>query len=145
MDRIQGVFGFTQQGEMTTVRAPSPGEERMRCNPRQEEQRQWSLQLHDGLLGGTFKRAGFLVAEKKLDPLGEEAQQKEFLGFIIVTAAMTVSVPPLKMFRIKSILEAFLTRSSRKVRIVASVVGKLILLEAALGKSILAGTRLAKI
>jgi hypothetical protein len=58
---------------------------------------------------------------------------------------MTVSVPPLKMFRIKSILEAFLTRSSRKVRIVASVVGKLILLEAALGKSILAGTRLAKI
>jgi hypothetical protein len=58
---------------------------------------------------------------------------------------MTVSVPPLKMFRIKSILEAFLTRSSHKVRIVASVVGKLILLEAALGKSVLAGTRLAKI
>jgi hypothetical protein len=85
------------------------------------------------------------VAEEKSDPLGEAAQQKEYLGFIIDTAAMKVIVPPLKMSRIKSILEAFLTCSSHKVQIVASVVGKLILLEAALGKSILAGTCLATI
>jgi hypothetical protein len=49
------------------------------------------------------------------------------------------------MVRIKSILLSFFAQKTHKVRTIASVVGKLISLEAALGKAILIGTRLATI
>jgi hypothetical protein len=69
------------------------------------------------------------------------------LGFIIDTAAMTVEVPLPKLTRTKSVLDKFLAISPprHKVRTVASVVGKLILLEPALGRAVLVGTRLATI
>jgi hypothetical protein len=42
MDRIQGIFAIVQNGEILTVRATRDGEDWMRLNPRQEEQR-WAL------------------------------------------------------------------------------------------------------
>jgi hypothetical protein len=58
---------------------------------------------------------------------------------------MTVHVPTAKLDRMKSILKGFIGSKVYKVREVASVVGKLVLLEAALGKAVLVGTRLATI
>jgi hypothetical protein len=93
----------------------------------------------------TFKSAGFLVAAEKSDALGSSALRKEYLGFIIDTETLTVEVPKPKMDRIKGILAKFLETPKHKVRAVASVLGKLISLEPALGKSVLVGTRLATI
>jgi hypothetical protein len=42
VDRVPGIFSVAQTGEILTVRAPRDGEEWMRSNPRQEEQR-WSV------------------------------------------------------------------------------------------------------
>jgi hypothetical protein len=92
-----------------------------------------------------FKKAGFTIAEEKSDKLGSAAQIKEYLGFKINTLSMTVHVPTAKLDRTKSILKGFIGSKVYKVREVASVVGKLVSLEAALGKAVLVGTRLATI
>jgi hypothetical protein len=42
MDRAQGIFSIAQTGEILTVRAPRDGEDWMRLNQRQDEQR-WGL------------------------------------------------------------------------------------------------------
>jgi hypothetical protein len=93
----------------------------------------------------TFMSAGFPVAAEKSDALGNSARRKEYLGFIIDTETLTVQVLKPKMDRIKGILAKFLETPKHKVRAVASVLGKLISLEPALGKSVLVGTRLATI
>jgi hypothetical protein len=93
----------------------------------------------------TFKLAGFLVAKEKSDAPGCSAQRKEYLGFVIDTDTLSVEVPKQKMDRIKQILTEFFKSPRHKVRTVASVLGKLISLEPALGKSVLVGTRLATI
>jgi hypothetical protein len=93
----------------------------------------------------TFKSAGFIIAAEKSDARGSSSQGKEYLGFTIDTALFTVEVPENKLNRIKKILSEFLLSSRHKVRVIASVLGKLISLEPALGKSILVGTRLATI
>jgi hypothetical protein len=93
----------------------------------------------------TFMKAGLVVAVEKSDKFDSSAQRKEYLGFIIDTGTMSVEVPELKMKRVKSILLTFLKSPKHKVREVASVLGKLIALEPALGKSVLVGTRLATI
>jgi hypothetical protein len=67
------------------------------------------------------------------------------LGFIIDTETLTVEVPKPKMDQIKGILAKFLETPKHKVRAIASVLGKLISFEPALGKSVLVGTRLATI
>jgi hypothetical protein len=67
-----------------------------------------------------FKSAGFIIAEENSDPVGASAQRKEYLGFLIDTASMTVEVPELKMSRIRKLLELFLTSNSHKVREIAS-------------------------
>jgi hypothetical protein len=92
-----------------------------------------------------FQQAGFTVAVEKSDKLGDSAQQKEYLGFIIDTCDMTVHVPKQKLKRVLDIWDNFLRRRRHKVRDVASLVGKLNSLEPALGRSILVGTRLATI
>jgi hypothetical protein len=56
---------------------------------------------------------------------------------------MSVHVPKPKLDRMKAILKGFLGSRSHNVREVASVIGKLISLEADLGKAVLVGTRLA--
>jgi hypothetical protein len=92
-----------------------------------------------------FQRAGFTVAVEKLDKLGDSAQRKEYLAFIIDTYDMTVHVPVQKLSRVLDILSNFLRRRQHKVRDVASLVGKLVSLEQALGRLILVKTRLAMI
>jgi hypothetical protein len=92
-----------------------------------------------------FKRAGFIVALEKSDPIGAASQRKEYLGFLIDTKAMIVDFRRQKMLRIKDLLEKFLTSNTHKVREIASMIGKLKALEPALGKSIFVRTRLATI
>jgi hypothetical protein len=74
---------------------------------------------------------------------GQSDTKKEYLGFCIELKTMTIHIPEAKLTRVKGILKAFLANPVGKVRNVASVVGKLIALEPALGRSILVGTRLA--
>jgi hypothetical protein len=93
----------------------------------------------------TFLKAGFTIAEDKSDKVGSAAQVKEYLGFAIDTNSMSVHVPKPNLDRIKAILKGFLGSRLHKVREVASVIGKLISLETALGKAVLVGTRLATI
>jgi hypothetical protein len=76
------------------------------------------------------------VAVEKSDKLGDSAQRKEYLGFIIDTCDMTVHVPEQKLKRVLDILSNFLRRRRHKVRDVASLVGKLVSLEPALGRLI---------
>jgi hypothetical protein len=92
-----------------------------------------------------FQQAGFTVAVEKSDKLWDSAQRKEYLGFIIDTCDMTVHVPEQKLKRVLDILDNFLRRRRHKVRDVASLVGKLVLLEPALGSSILVRTHFATI
>jgi hypothetical protein len=58
---------------------------------------------------------------------------------------MAVYVPELKLARILGFLNIFMRRRRHRVRDIASVIGKLISLEPALGRSVLVGTRLATI
>jgi hypothetical protein len=92
-----------------------------------------------------FEKAGFTVNREKSDKLGDSAQRKEYLGFCIDTKEMAVYVPELKLARVLGILNVFMRRRRHRVRDIASVVGKLISLEPALGRSVLVGTRLATI
>jgi hypothetical protein len=93
----------------------------------------------------TFEAAGFTIAYEKSDRPGQSDTKKEYLGFCIDSKTMTIHVPEAKLTRVKGILKTFLAKPVGKVREVASVIGKLIALEPALGKSILVGTRLATI
>jgi hypothetical protein len=54
---------------------------------------------------------------------------------------MAVYVPELKLAMVLGILDAFMRRRRHRVRDIASVIGKLIFLEPALGRSVLVGTR----
>jgi hypothetical protein len=92
-----------------------------------------------------FQDAGFVVAAEKSDRLGYSAQRKEYLGFVIDTEHMMVQVPAKKLARIRKILDDFMKTHRHKVRDITSVIGKLVSLEPALGRSILVGTRLATI
>jgi hypothetical protein len=92
-----------------------------------------------------FQQSGFTVAVEKSDKLGDSVQRKEYLGFIKYTCNMTVHVPEQKLRRVLNILSDVLCRRRHKVRDVASLVGKLVSLEPALGRSILVGTHLATI
>jgi hypothetical protein len=92
-----------------------------------------------------FSKAGFTVAKEKSDGLGQSAQRKDYLGFTIDTKEMCVFVPEQKLARILGILDIFLKKDRHRVRDIASVVGKIISLEPALGRMILVGTRLATI
>jgi hypothetical protein len=93
----------------------------------------------------TFEAAGFTIAYEKSDQPGQSDTKKEYLDFCIDSKTMTIHVPETKLARIKGILKAFLANPVGKVQEVASVIGKLIALEPALGRSILVGTRLATI
>jgi hypothetical protein len=92
-----------------------------------------------------FEKAGFNVNKEKSEKLGDSAQRKEYLGFCIDTEEMAVYVPELKLARVLGILDAFMQRRRHRVKDISSVIGKLISLEPALGRSVLVGTRLATI
>lgn len=92
-----------------------------------------------------FEAARFTVSKEKSDKLGNLAQRKEKLGFVIDTKEITIHMPVLKLARVLKILQEFLSKRRHWVRDVASVVGKLIVLEPAVGRSVLIETRLATI
>jgi hypothetical protein len=52
-DRIQGVFSIAQSGEILTVQAPRDGEDWMRLNPCQEEQRWSALNVQIAVLSSS--------------------------------------------------------------------------------------------
>jgi hypothetical protein len=85
------------------------------------------------------------VAEEKSDKLGDSAQRKEYLGFVIDTNEMSVHVTEQKLVRVLQLLGDFLKARDHRVQDIASMIGKLISLEPALGRSVLIGTRLATI
>jgi hypothetical protein len=74
----------------------------------------------------TFEKAGFVISREKWDSFGSSSQRKEYLGFIIDTATLTVKVPKPKLDRIGKLLKTFLASPRHKVREVASILGKLI-------------------
>jgi hypothetical protein len=92
-----------------------------------------------------FVSAGFSISVEKSDAAGEAAQCKEYLGFLIDSETMSVSVPLHKMSRVLSAFDTFLKTSWHSCREVASIVGRMCSLEPALGTEILVGTRLATI
>jgi hypothetical protein len=88
----------------------------------------------------TFEKAGFVISREKSDFFGSSSQRKEYLGFTIDTATLTVEVPKPNLDRIRKLLKTFWMSPRHKVREVASILGKLISLEPALGRSIMVCT-----
>jgi hypothetical protein len=85
LDRIPGLFAFSQSGELLTVRAPRYGEDWMRYNPRQDRQR-WSI------LNSTI---AVLAASKNqpermmLEQFESLVQPTQFLEFIHKTVPLS--------------------------------------------------------
>jgi hypothetical protein len=91
----------------------------------------------------TLEAAGFKVAMNKSNAVGTAACRIEYLGLIIDSKAMTISVPPAKMAEVRSVMENLLNKSRVTVRELSSVVGKAVALEPATGPSVMVGTRMA--
>jgi hypothetical protein len=91
----------------------------------------------------TLQAAGFRVAMDKSNAVGTASCRIEYLGLIIDSRAMTISVPPAKMAEVRSVLKSLLAKSKVTVRELSSVVGKVVALEPATGPSVLVGTRMA--
>jgi hypothetical protein len=100
--------------------------------------------VDDYFYGLRFQHSMPLLMEKS-DGLGQSALRKDYLGFTIDRKEMCVFLPEQKLARILGILDIFLRKDRHCVRDIASVIGKLISLEPALGQMILVGTRLATI
>jgi hypothetical protein len=91
----------------------------------------------------TLQAAGFQVAMDKSNTVGTASCRIEYLGLIMDSRAMTISVPPAKMAEVRSVLKSLLTKSKVTVRELSSVVGKVVALQPATGPSVLVGTRMA--
>jgi hypothetical protein len=98
---------------------------------------------HYALVLCVLASSGFTVLLEKSDGLGESARVKEYLGFILDTEQMCVTVSEHKLIRIKRDLGIFLKKSRHSCRIVASIVGRLNSLEAALGTEVYVSTRMS--
>jgi hypothetical protein len=61
-------------------------------------------------LSQQFEKAGFTLAAEKSDVFRVSAQQKEYLGFLINTATMSVEVPGPKLDRVSELLKKFYCR-----------------------------------
>ena len=82
----------------------------------------------------TLEKAGFVVSRKKTDTQLLISQCKVYLGFSVDLLSMSVSAKPHKLNAIQSaIVRALDTKPHVEARIVASVIGKIIALEPALG------------
>jgi hypothetical protein len=89
---MQGVFSFSQTGEVLTVRAPSDGEDWMKLNPREDDQR-W----------GAINAAMAMLASSQTTPDRMMLEQYEALvqptQFIeLLPKTMTMSEAHLDMF-----------------------------------------------
>jgi hypothetical protein len=98
---------------------------------------------HYALVLCVLASSGFTVLLEKSDGPGESARVKEYLGFILDTEQMRVTVPEHKLIRVKRDLGIFLEKSRHSCRVVASIVGRLNSLEAALGTEVYVSTRMS--
>jgi hypothetical protein len=89
---------------------------------------------HYALVLCVLASAGFTALLEKSDGPGESSRVKEYLGFILD--------PEHKLIRIKRDLGIFLEKSRHSCRVVASIVGRLNSLEAALGTEVYVSTRM---
>jgi hypothetical protein len=89
--------------------------------------------------------AGLSISVEKSDAPGGSSQVKEYLGFIIDTVRMDVFVPKHKLARVRELLSLFLLSPRHTCREAASIVGKMVSLEPALGTKILIRTRMTLI
>jgi hypothetical protein len=82
-DRVPGVFSISQTGEILTIRSPKEGEEWMRANP-QEDQQRW------GLLNSTMTVLAKTTPDRMmLDQLEALVQPTQFLEHLRKTMPMT--------------------------------------------------------
>jgi hypothetical protein len=119
------------------------------------------LYIKDGLLVGptkarvirrykfaldVFDKAGLLISNEKLSVPEDTSTRVEFLGVFIDTERMCVFASPQKIASLRAVMAvSLLSRGNVPVHKLASVVGKLNLLEAAFGPAILVGTRIVSI
>jgi hypothetical protein len=87
--------------------------------------------------------AGFTILLEKSEGPGESSRVKEYLGLILYTEQMRVTVPDHKYIWIKRDLGIFLEKSPHSCRVVASIVGRLNSLVAALGTEVYVSTRMS--
>jgi hypothetical protein len=98
---------------------------------------------HYALVLCILASAGFTVSFERSEGPGESARVKEYLGFILDTEHMCVTVPEHKLIQIKRDLGIFLEKSRHSCRVVASIVGRINSLEAALGTEVYVSTRMS--
>jgi hypothetical protein len=120
-----------------------------------------TLYIDDGLLVGpskarvirrykfaldVFDKAGLLISFEKSSLPEDASTRVEFLGVCVETVRMCVFASPQKIIDLRVIVAtAIRSYGNIPVRKLASVVGKLVLLEVAFGPAILVGTRIVSI
>jgi hypothetical protein len=93
-----------------------------------------------------FDKAGLMVLFEKSTIPDDASTSIEFIGVLIDTEQMCVFAAPHKIASLRAIVAKIVrSRGSVKVRRLASVVGKLNLLEVAFGPAVLVGTRIVSI
>jgi hypothetical protein len=99
-----------------------------KCKSEAEEDRKFVYQA--------LKRAGFVIESKKSDMEGESSKVKEYLGFVINTQEMTVSLTEEKKKKLVSTVEETISALSKPIRVkkLAKCAGRMISTEPALGK-----------
>jgi hypothetical protein len=91
----------------------------------------------------TLKAAGFMIAMNKSHAIGTASCRIEYLGLIIDSKAMTISIPPAKMAEVRAGVRNILDKTQVTIRELSSVVGKVFALEPATGPSVMVETRMA--
>lgn len=83
----------------------------------------------------TLKQAGWIIETNKSDQEGQSSQVKSYLGFIIDTKEMTVSLSPEKILAVRKSVEDTLEqgRKPMKAKELAKTLGKMVSTEPALG------------
>jgi hypothetical protein len=84
-DRVAGVFSVAQTGELLTVRMPREGEELMRCNPRQDDQRWAGLNSIIAVLGISREQRD----RQMLEQFESLVQLTQFLEYLRNTMPMS--------------------------------------------------------
>jgi hypothetical protein len=83
-------------------------------------------------LGSTYeilKSSGWVVERKKSDNTEDVSQTKKYLGFIIDTKSMKVSVTSEKLNDISKLIKDNLTKEEVEVKILAKILGKIVSLK----------------
>jgi hypothetical protein len=84
-DRMQGIFSFSQSGEVLTVRAPRDGEDWMKLNPREDDQRWGAINAAMAVLASSKTTPDRMM----LDPYEALVQPTQFIELLRKTMPMT--------------------------------------------------------